>query len=340
MLRILSNLLLPLLVAITGSAFAIEAIPQETGWSGYLRIGAGVLQAETNMVSGIDKYSIEVGDARIDSLDDGPDSRSEPVPQLNLNLKYTFSTQTQAFIGSNLEDIVQLDMITVFGVRQQFSDRSILELSAVSSPPYGIETWEDPYVVGEDRKKTDRSNFGFRLEYDKILGTGFGVQYTQRETEIDDERSGTTQLGLSSEQAALLNREGDTTSLLLNYTFRPVNRSLYSVRVGVSDDDRDGDAMSGDSNRVQLTHVYLGDRYITAVNVSLFSKEYDARNPVFDKTRDDDGFGLAFFVFDKGLFDSKDWWGQASVVYVEQDSNIDFYDQSSTALILGAQRNF
>jgi len=38
--------------------------------------------------------------------------------------------------------------------------------------------------------------------------------------------------------------------------------------------------------------------------------------------------------------DSKDWWGQASVIYIEQDSNIDFYDSSAAAVILGVQRNF
>jgi hypothetical protein len=126
----------------------------------------------------------------------------------------------------------------------------------------------------------------------------------------------------------------------VNYTFKPVGRNLFSLRVGISDDDRDGEAMAGDSNQVQLTYVYLGDRFITAINGSFITKEYDARNPVFDKTRDDDGYGLAVVLFDKGLFDSKDWWGQASAIYIEQDSNIDFYDSSATALILGVQRNF
>jgi len=304
-------------------------------------MGVGGFQAETNMVSGIDKYSIEIGDAKIDSLDDSADSKSTPVPQVNLNLKYTFSTQTQLFVGNSLEDIVQLDLVSIFGARQQFSDRSILEVSAVKSPSFGpVQVWEDPYVVGEDREETDRESRGFRLEYDKILGTGFGLRFTQRETEIDDELSGTTQLGLSDEQAALLDREGDTTSVAVNYAFKPVGRNRFSLRVGSSDDDRDGEAMAGDSNQVQLTYLYLGDRFITAINGAYLTKDYDARNPVFGKTREDDGYSLAFVFFDKGLFDSKDWWGQASIIYIEQDSNIDFYDSSAAAVILGVQRNF
>ena len=341
MKRFLSILLLPVIALLAGQVYAIEAIPEEAGWSGHLRLGAGGFESKTNMVAGIDKYSIEVGDAKIDSLGDSPDSKSTPVPQVNLNLKYTFETQTQLFIGNSLEDIVQLDLVTLFGVRQQFSDRSILEVSAVKSPSFGpVQVWEDPYVVGEDREETERNSKGLRIEYDKILGSGFGLRFTQRETEIDDELSGTTQLGLSGEQAALLDREGDTTSVAVNYTFKPVGRNIFSLRVGTSDDDRDGEAMAGDSNQIQLTYVHLGDRFITAINGAFLSKDYDARNPVFDKTREDDGYSLAFLFFDKGLFDSKDWWGQASVIYIEQDSNIDFYDQNVASVIVGVQRNF
>jgi hypothetical protein len=333
--------MLPVFIALAGSAYAIEAIPEEAGWSGHLRLGAGGFESKTNMIAGIDKYGIETGDAKIDSLGDSPDSKSTPVPQVNLNLKYTFESQTQLFLGNSLEDIAQLDLVTLFGVRQQFSDRSIVELSAVASPSFApVQVWEDPYVVGEDRKETDRTSRGIRLEYDKILGSGFGVQFTQRETEIDNELSGTTQLGLSDAEAALLDRNGDTTTVAVNYRFKPVGRNVFSLRLGVSDDDRDGEAMAGDSNLFQLTWVHLGDRFITAFNTALLTKDYDASNPVYGKTREDDGIGLVLLLFDKGLFDSKDWWGTATFMHIEQDSNIDFYDQSSSAMIFGVQRNF
>jgi len=341
MVRYLQVLLLPVFITLTGTAYAIDPIPEEAGWSGLLRLGAGGLQAKTNMVSGVDRYGIEIGNSKLDSLNDSPDSESMFIPQLNLNLKYTFSTQTQLFTGNSLEDIVQLDTVSIFGVRQQFSDRSILEVSAVASPSFGpTQVWADPYVVGEKRKDTDRTSNGLRLEYDKILGSGFGLRYTHRETEIDKERSGTTQLGLSAADAALLDREGTTEQILGSYRFKPVGRNVYDLRLGLSADDIDGEAMSGDATEVNFTYAYLGDRYTMAVNAFIISKEYDASNPVFDKTRDDDTLGVAFFIFDKQMFDNKDWWGQASVVWVEQDSNIDFYDQSSAALVLGVQRNF
>lgn len=333
--------LLGALVAVAGSAQAIDPIPEQEGWSGFVRLGLGALSAETNLVEGIDRYGIEIGNSKIDSLDDSPDSESLALPQANLNLKYTFATQTQLFVGNDLEDIVQLDTVSIFGVRQQFSDRSILEVAAVASPTFSpVQVWEDPYVTGANRKSTDRTSKGLRLEYDKILGSGFGVQFTRRETEIDKELSGTTQLGLSSADAALLDREGTTERVAGYYRFKPVGRNLFEVQLASSSDDIDGEAMSGDATEVHFTHVRLGDRYTIATNLFVISKEYDARNPVFNRTRDEDTLGLAFFVIDKQLFDSKDWWGYASFVWVEQDSNIDFYDQTSTIAIVGAQRNF
>ena len=101
------------------------------------------------MIAGISNYSIEVGDSRIDSLDDSASTNSTPAPQVNLNVKYTFSTQTQLFLGNSLEDVVQLDLITLFGARQQFSDSSIVELSAVTTPSFGAaQTWAYSHNAG------------------------------------------------------------------------------------------------------------------------------------------------------------------------------------------------
>ena len=75
MSRFLPVLLLSVLVAGFSSAHAIEPIPEEEGWSGYLRLGAGALSAETNPIAGIDRFSLEIGDSQIDSLDSSPQNR-------------------------------------------------------------------------------------------------------------------------------------------------------------------------------------------------------------------------------------------------------------------------
>jgi len=326
------------LIAINGAAQAINPIPAEPGWSGFVAFGLGSMNAKTNLISGIDTFGVDIGDATISSLDDEPDSESLVLPQVNLNFEYTFEGQTQVFFGNSIEDIVQLDTAAIGGVRQQFADRSILQFSVVTTPMLSpVQVWADPYVTNVPRQETDRTSRGWRLEYDKILGSGFGAQYTSRKTELDDELSGTTQLGLSPAEARLLDREGDVSRIVGYYRFAPVGRNLFEVQLGLRNSDLDGAAMSGDQNEIQLTWARLGERYLFTGTAFLWQMDYDEVNPVFNKTREDDTIGLAFFLFDKQLFDSKNWWGQASAVWVEQDSNIDFYKSSSAIIGLGVQ---
>ena len=328
------------LLAFSTSAGAIEPIPEQPGWSGFVTIGGGVLDARTNTVAGIDVYGIDVGRRRIDSLEEEPKSRSLGLPQLSLNVNYTFSTRTQLFLGNSLENVLQFDTATNFGVRQQFADRSILELAAVSSPALApVQVWRDPFVVGENRKETDRTSRGFRIEYDRILGSGFGVRYTQRSTDIERERSGEW-LGLSDAEARLLDRNGDARRLLLSYRFPAVGKNLFEVRVARLEDDLDGKAMSGEQDELYLTHAYLGQRFTMATNLFLASQDFDEVNPVFGRKRSDDNLGVGIALIDRKIFYSKRWWGQAMLAWFEQDSNIDFYDGSSVMVTLGAQFRF
>lgn len=329
------------LLTLGGTANAIEPIPQEAGWSGHVNVGAAYFEVETNMVAGVDAVSIDTGKSVINSLSDAPESESFGMPHVNLNIKYTFSTQTQLFIGSSIEDIVQFDTASIAGVRQQFSDRSILEFSLVSTPIFSpVQVWQDPYVVGVERQQTDRISRGGRIDYANILGSGFGVQYTQRKTELDDELSGTTQLGLTSAQAQLLDREGDVKRLVAYYRFPPIGRNIVEVRLSQGSNDLDGEAMAGDGNQLQVTHVYLGERFTTASNIFIGQKDFDVVNPVFGVTREDDRIGLGIVLIDKKFFGSKEWVGQATAVWADLDSNIDFYKGTSTMVSVGAQYRF
>ena len=67
---------------------------------------------------------------------------------------------------------------------------------------------------------------------------------------------------------------------------------------------------------------------------------HDAVNPVFGQTREDDTWGVGFILFDRKIFNSKNWLGQATLVVHKQSSNIAFYEASSATFALGAQYRF
>ena len=163
-------------------------IPQESGFSGFVSAGPGLWRIEDNMVKEI--WFFQVSENEINSIDDSPKSKYLVTPITSYNVGYTFaSTRTQIFLGSLLEDLLRFDTATLLGVRQELPDQSVIGVSYVFSP-YVFEVYKDPYVEGKNRKGTDRTINGVRLSYDNILGSDLSVQYTYRNIDLDDERSG------------------------------------------------------------------------------------------------------------------------------------------------------
>lgn len=95
------------------------------------------MKAETNMVKGTKVFTI--GDDRIDSIFDGPKSKSTATPILNAELAYTFGeSRTQLYAGNQLEDFLRFDFSTLLGVRQEFPDKSVGAVSYVFSGIAGV----------------------------------------------------------------------------------------------------------------------------------------------------------------------------------------------------------
>ncbi|MGD8365330.1 MAG: DUF2860 family protein [Desulfobacterales bacterium] len=323
-----------LAVTVFGFFFAtpglsMEPIPMESGISGFINLGAGGISAESNMIAGNDLG--DIGKKRIDSLTDSPDSESDVIPVLNGELAYTFaSTRTQLYFGNTFEDFIRFEAATLAGVRQELPDNSLLAVSYVFS---GIptEVWADPYVVGRNRSKTDRKASGVRLQYDKILGSDFEIQFTWRNIELDDERSGLTQLvergDLTAAQTELLDREGDSYQFEVIYPFRFENgKHILAPAFNYTRLDLDGGAMANDRLQGQLTYFYSGDIFNMAANLLYAYADYDETNPIYLKKRNDNNYGGTLSVFYRNLFDVERLSLVGTVAGFKSDANIDFYD--------------
>ncbi len=316
-----------LLLVGSGSAWAqIEPIPKKSGFSGFAQLGVMYLDLQSNMVAGNEIY--EVGNSTISSLTASPGSSTDTAPIINFDLRYTFaSTRTQLFLGNSLEDFLRLDQTTLLGVRQGISEKSSVSASVVFSS-FPAEVWADPYVVNVPRQDVDRTNSGVRLNWDRILDGGFGIQYTYRKIELDRELSGLTQLGLPAAQAALLNREGNQHRAEVTYLWNIAPGHSLVPAYRYSKFDFDGDAMANDRYSLQLTYAYRGDIVSVVANVEYAKSNYDAVNPIFLSTRDDDYYGGGLQVFWHQPFVApKGLSLLGSVVAFNSDSNINFYDE-------------
>jgi len=337
--RLLSALLAGMALAASLPAGAIEPIPQAPGWRGFVVVGAGYTDLRSNLVAG--NPVIDIGRPVIESVDRRPRSDDVLHPVVTGELNYTFANGWQAFFGTLLEDAVTLDGVTQLGARKSLGDVGILQGGFLFS---GIptETWEDPYAEGVRRKSTDRDSAGVRLQWDRVMASAFQLTFSYRDISVDTERSGQGVVSVSCDAACqeLLRRDGDHYAFDVSYLYRLGAGRNHLVRplLGYTIDDRDGEAISGDAYRLQLSYVYVGAGYTVASNVAYGGSSRDARNPIFDTRTDSDRFALDATLFyplpDTG------WQAVGSVLWGEDDSDVDFHDNELFMVTLGAMYRF
>lgn len=255
-----------------------------------------------------------------------PPAETGAIPVLPLNVRYRFAGRhTELFLGTSLEDLAQFDLPLQVGAAHQFAGKGIIAAAAVAST-VPTRVWADPYVVNQARTSTARTSRGARLEWDRILGSQARVRFTRRTVDIEDERSGTTQLGLPAAELAALDREGSISELVLAYRFRLADRHSIEPQLIGTRGDLDGKAMAYDYGGVKLAYTYQHDRITLVSTLSAGRRDYDAVNPVFGRSREDDSFGLGATLLYRDLFGAKNWMGLAALGAYREDSNIDFYD--------------
>jgi hypothetical protein len=316
-------------------ATALEPIPKESGFGGFIRPGVGYLNFKSNMVASF--LGFDLSDKKTNSLDDSPDSQSNGIALVPFSLQYTFaSTRTQLFLGTDLTDLIRFDYAQQFGVKQEIGKLGLLQGGILfSSIP--AKVWKDPYVVDQNRDETSRTSNGGRLAWDRIFGSDLQLQYTYRKIDVSSEKSGDF-LGLNSAEKSRLKRDGDRHVGEVVYRFRFGEKHTLNPAFIYSYNDRDGDAMKNDGYDFQLTYGYRGDTFTFTGNAFIGWADYDDKNPIYDKTQDDDRYGIQGTLYYENpwswsLFGSEPMNFFVGAAFADTNSNIDFYDQE--AILVG-----
>jgi hypothetical protein len=334
-------LLAMLIVGTVPAALAIEPIPTTPGWRGFVVVGGGYADLKSNTVAG--NNLIDIGQPVIDSVSQRPRSDDTFHPVVTGEINYTFSGGWQAFFGTSLEDAVTLDGVTQLGARKDMGSAGILQGGLLFS---GIPTqvWEDPYAEGVRRKETDRDSTGVRLQWDRVLGSAFELTFSYRDISIDTERSGEGVTSVACDVACqeLLRRDGDQYSFDVSYLYRLGEGGRHLVRpmVRYTTDDREGDAMSSDGYRLQLSYVFLGQGYTVASNLAYGSSSFDARNPIFGTRTDTDGMLIDTTLFYRLPIEGGRWQAVGSVLWGEGDSDVAFHDTEIFMINAGVMYRF
>ncbi len=332
LLAVGANLIAPL-------AGSIEAIPETPGWRGFVVVGAGYTDVKSNLVAGNDL--IDVGHDTIASINDTAQSDDATHPIAGGEVNYTFDSQWQIFLGTSLEDAVTLDGVAQFGIRRGLGGAGILQGGFLFSA-LPNEVWEDPYAEGVQRESTDRDSTGIRLQWDRILGSAFEFTVSYRDIEIDTEQSGqgVTSVICAAACQDLLLRDGNQVALDLSYRFRLGQRHLLQPMVRYTTHELDGDAIAGDTYRLQLSYVYLGNGYTVVSNFAAGTRDYDEANPLYGIKTDSDRLAVDATLFYRLPSTSGRWQLVGNFLWGEDNSDVNFHDTEVFQISLGAMYRF
>jgi hypothetical protein len=339
--RILSKLAV-LCAALTATAVqAVPEIPEKSGWRGQVNLAAGAGTSESNMIHSIS--SIDLGQEKISSLNESPDSEEFFLPGVQFELAYTLGeNRTQFYLGNLVADYTSFDLQTSLqthlGVRQEIPGITVVDIS-LSRSTLPLDVWKDPYIVDAKRGDTERTVNGLHMAFDRIFGTGLELKWSSSEIEIDDERSG-EDLGLSSADQNALKREGQVYNVKLLYDWKINEQHRLTPTIGWVDRDLDGSAMAEDGMAYALKYLYERNRWIFVSQVFYEDLESDSRNPIYNKQGSVDKIGGVFTAFYTRPFGLENWTANATVGYQDNDSNIDFYDSTFGLVSIGMLYRF
>ena len=180
---------------------------------------------------------------------------------------------------------------------------------------------------------------GARLTWSRIWGTGLEIDVTGRSIEIDEERSG-QDLGLSPAEQALLNREGDESSVRISYRIRIGDKHVLVPRIRATEFDLDGDAMANDLTSFDIAYGYRGEKVLVFATAYFGTADYDTVHPIYGVEQDDDAFGASITVTVPKALPSENWSLVFSAARGETDTNIQFYESRGSVGFVSAIYRF
>ena len=310
--------------AVTMPALALSPSVGEPGFSGQINLGLGAGNVESNFLA--ETIGIDLSDKTLDSLNSN-DDEDITMPVAGFDLGWTFSGgNMRVSIGADDRgEALDFDPATKLAFRYDNDRFGNVELAGLGSRGF-TDVWADPYDTTKDRSNSEITSSGGRLTWDKIFSSNFEVMIETREIDLDDEDSGNSIARLTAADRKLLEREGDVNRISLGYVFELNDRHSLRPAITYVDHDLDGDAMSRDGVVGKLGYGYRGDSFNLNVVGKYGQFDGDKTNPIFDDVNDIDTYSLGASVQFPGLFGLDKWVPNASAIYAESDSDIDFND--------------
>ena len=298
---------------------------KEKGWNASVGLIVGGVSGEGQL----DAYG---GKKRIESLDEKPAHYNYDFLLPEIQLGYTFENNVTIYADGGLLDGGGI------GVRYLLADETRLTLSLPLFLGTSGEVWQDPYLTGENRKKTDaKLEASVSFSIDNIWGTFASIGYDYQDLSIKNDLAGESlNTRLSSSEIKQLQRSSKSHRVFASLPPLTLSDGLYLIG-GASyiRTHAEGNANSFTARSADLTLVYEKGRFEMFGQVSGGVAKYRTRNPVFDVRRKDNLGTISAGITYWKPFN----WKHSSLDFLllseRNNSNINFYDTRTELLTAG-----
>jgi len=273
--RLATTLLLPGSILLAGTAFADT---EEKGWHSSLGLITGYITGEGQL----DAYG---GKKRIESLNEKPARYHYYFLFPDTQLSYTFENSVTIYSNGGMLDGGGV------GVSYLFADDTRLSISVPLLLGTGGKVWQDPYLTGKNRKRTDaelEAAVDFSIE--NIRGSFVSVDYSYQDLSIKKDRIGDSlNTRLSPIEIKQLRRGRKSHRVAVSLPPLTLSDRLY-LTGGASSTraNAEGKANSFIAYSIELTIAYEKDGVEIFGQISDGAARYRLVNPVFGARRKDD----------------------------------------------------
>lgn len=169
-----------------------------------------------------------------------------------------------------------------------------------------------------------------------ILDTGLSADLAVYNQDVENEKSGSA---LTSNKQ-LLQRDAKGYRVSVSNGFGISDSSFIEPSFSYQRHSADGKAVSFDQYGLSLTYMYLLDNHAFSINGDYAITQYDANNPLFNKTQKDNSYGVNVGYEYSEFMGWEDWGFTALVGYSNKTSNIKFYDSMDYSAGVGLTYHF
>ncbi|MBI9088949.1 MAG: DUF2860 family protein [Desulfobacterium sp.] len=188
---------------------------------------------------------------------------------------------------------------------------------------YGqMDVWQDPYVTGKARQKTDMEVMEFSVAWEEIMETPFMVGYTFTNIDVDKDLAGLRHKDLQ--------RDGNIHTLELGSPLFMGENNSVVANLAYAMADMDGESNSYTGWHLGLTHTLDMGKWSIETTAAAGMRDYDKAHPDFNRTRDEKEYAIGTNYTLYEPFDMENYFVTVFADYTCVDANIKFFDSSDT----------